>query len=458
MARARDLMTEALREALRSRRISPTKASKTAGLYNDALSAAFRGARCLALDEIDEVLAANDIPFEELLSYMAAASRPLQKPPDPVAIVASMRDQPRPHYPDLQIWLTLVPVVGSGEAPKSLPPLVEEIEEIFARDRSEALERTRIWVSTFRNRLRGASRGQRFRATAVCEFAIALGMWGVVACCLGLTNDAAFALEHALRLHRAFPLSRGYARLLHWSTLLALPAGNPQCGATLAEQALLILACLGETKSEASVLVALAAMKGYSGLELHAAQIAQTIIEHPRASADNRFSAYLLKVQAALLKKDVYAARDDLAAAQQLLPSLPSHRTAYWSWWDGRIQAANRNFMTATRVFSKLLEVDSPVLEANDRFLIFIDLAETLKEVGDFETLKVEAKKMHRWLPLLDVSTFNRAIVVAFACTTQQRWPEGKELEEVRAAMKKGVEGTPFKPNLPISSIQSESE
>ena len=443
MARARDLVMDALREALLRRRISPTRAAKNAGLFEDALTAAFRGARSLQLDEIDQVIDAHDIPFEELLGYMASACRPLQKPPDPVAIVASFRQLAYPGYPDLRIWLTVVPRVGSGDAPANLPSVIREIEEIVPNDREAALERARIWVSTFRNRLRGGSRGRRFRAQAVCEFAMALGIWGWIACNVGLVNDAAFALEHALRLHGVFPLSRGYSKLLHWASFLALPAGSPGSGVELSERALLILASLGDAKAQCSVLVNLAAMKGYCGLELEAGEIAGAILENEQASIDNHFSAHLLKVQAALLKKDTIEARRSLDSSRKLLDSLPPQREVYWNWWQGRLEAATQNFDKAMRSFGCLLEADSDMLEPGDRFLIFIDFAEVARQLGDFDALRTEAKKMQKWLPLLDVSTFNRAIIAGFARIVQQRWPDEAELQQAKSVMAAGARMAP---------------
>ena len=443
MARARGLMTDALREALRRRRISPTRAAKNAGLFEDALAAAFRGARSLSLEEIDRVIDANDIPFEELLAYMTSACRPLQKPLDPVAIVASFKQLAYPGYPDLRIWLTAIPKAGSGEAPASLPTIVREIEEVVSNDREDALERARIWVSTYRNRLRGASRGQRYRAEAVCEFAMALGMWGWVASTVGLVNDAAFALEHALRLHGAFPLSRGYSKLLHWASYLALPAGSPESGVQLSERALLILASLGDTKAQCSVLVNLAAMKGYCGLDLEAGEIAGAILENQQASIDNRFSAYLMKVQAALLKEDFLEARRNLDNSQKLLDTLPPQRKIFYDWWRGRIEASTQNFDKAMQTFSMLLQADSGLMETGDRFLIFIDFAESAKALGDFDALKTEAKKMQKWLPLLDISNFSRAIIAGFSRIVQQRLPDEAELQEAKSAMATGARMAP---------------
>ena len=118
MARARDLMAEALRQALRSRGISPTRAAKKAGLHDDALNAVLRGARSLPAEEIDQILDANGILFEELLSHMASACRQLQKPLDPAAILASV-DEIYP-YQQLSLvmfaseWATRQPELANG--------------------------------------------------------------------------------------------------------------------------------------------------------------------------------------------------------------------------------------------------------------------------------------------------------------------------------------------------------
>jgi len=441
MARARDLMAAALREALRSRRISPTRACKNAGLHDDALNAVFRGARSLPLDEVDRILDAHEIPLDEILGFMISACQPSQVSPDPVAIVAGFRELPQPCHPDLRIWLTLVPTIGSGDAPADLPALVKEIEEIRSKDRSEAFERARIWVSTFRHRLRGASRGQSFRAEAVCEFAVALGMWGWIADSVGLNNDACFAIEHALRLHRAFPLSQGFGRLLHWATFLALPAGNPSSGGALAEQALLTFISIGDAKSQIAALAALAAMKSYCGHDIQAARISGAILASPLATSDHRFAAHLLRVQCALTGGDLFTARNDLSEARRLLPSLRAHCEPYLNWWSGKIELASHNSKAARLIFSSLLHSEPNVLEPSDRFLVFLDLAEALKLEEDFVSLKVEAKEMQQWLPSLDVSPLNRAIIVTLTQTVLQRMPEETELNEARAALAKGRRG-----------------
>lgn len=446
MARARFLLTEALREVLLRRRISPTRAAKRAGFYEDTLNACFRGVRCLSTEEIDQVLAANAIPFEEFFDYVRAAYQARQGPPDPVAIVASFRAVPHPCFADLRIWISQAPTIGSGGAPAELPAQVNEIEAIRAKDRDEALELAGIWVGTFRNRLKGASRGQAFRAEAVCDFAIALGMWGSIAACLGLTNDAAFALEHALRLYSKFPYSKGFARLLHWATFLALPAGMPESGVILAERSLVVSVVLGDTKSQASAMASLAAMKRYSGLDLEASEIASALLANPHSEPKHRFAAHQIKLNWFLLCGDLRMATAELENAKALLPGLATYETNLWKWWQGRVAGANGNFENAKTIFCELLKDSTSSLEAIDRFLIFIDLAEMLQRIQDFTTLREEAKKMQKWLPLLDLNPVRRAIILTFAQITQQRFPAEDELDEARATLKKGARGCPVAP------------
>ena len=443
MARARFLLTEALREVLLRRRISPTRAAKRAGFYEDTLNACFRGVRCLSTEEIDQVLVANAIPFEEFFDYVRAAYQARQGPPDPVAIVASFRAVPHPCFADLRIWISQAPTIGSGGAPAELPPQVNEIEAIRGKDRDEALELARIWVGTFRNRLKGASRGQAFRAEAVCNFAIALGMWGSIAESAGLFNDACFAIEHALRLHSPFPISHGFARLLHWATFLAVPGGSPACGVILAEQALLTSTILGDLKAQASAMAALAAMKCHCGLEAQAATISGAILANQAASSDDRFTAHQIKLQAALADQDLTAARTELASAAKLLKLLPAQREQHWTWWNGKVAIAAQDFETAKVELFKLLRSNSTTLEPADRFLIFLELAEALKQTDELMLLREEARKIKTWLPSLDISPLNRAIIVALIQATHERWPEPAELHAARTAIRKGASGTP---------------
>lgn len=446
MARARFLLTEALREVLRRHSLTPTVAARNAGLYDDLLTASFRGARCLSLDEIERVLDANNIPFEELLNYLNSACQAQKGPPDPVAILASFKEVPYPYSSDLRIWLSWTPIIGAGRAPTCLPELVKEIEAIRVNDRDEALERTRIWLSTFKNRLRGASRGQSFRPEAVCEFSVALGLWGSIAACLGLTNDAASALEHALRLHSKLPISTGYAWLLHWATALALPAGSPQSGIILAERALSTFGMLGDLKAQVSAMASLGAMKRYSGLDLEAAEIAGAILANPNREPKHCFAAHQLRLHSSLLRKDLSTANLELALAKKLLPELTIIHKNSWSWWNGRVEAAFGRFGAAKSIYCELLREETTFIEAGDRFLIFLDLVESLRPLQDFGTLRDESTRMRRWLPLLDVNTFNRAIILSFAQVAQQRFPDAQELERARAAVEVGARGNSLAP------------
>lgn len=444
MARARALLTEALRAALRSRGISPAKASKIAGLHDDALNAVFRGARSLPLAEVDLILEATEIPVEELLGYMMSSCSSWQKPPDPPAMLASLREVSHPTSADLRIWLTYNPGIGTGRPLPSLPNLVAEIECLRSKDRYEALERARIWVGTFPPRFRGAAKRSRlFRAEAVCEFALALGMWGSVAACLGLVNDAAFALEHALRLHAPFPLTSGYARLLLWTTSLSVLFGSPQIGMVLADRALSILTCLGQDEQLPLALVARANMSALSGHMSEAAEIAGAVMNHARATPDHLFAARVLRLKSAIEDGDLLAARDELSSAEVLLPSLGRRRQTIWLWHRGRFEIASGRHEPAARTFCGLLALESSALEVVDRFLVFLDLAETLGALGNLVLLKQEASKMKKWLPLLDVSPLSRGIVSSFCQIVMERLPQGTELLEAKDALMMGANAAP---------------
>lgn len=448
-------MIEALRKALLSRRISPTKASLTSGLYNDALNSAFRGARSLPLDEIDQVLEAHCIPIDELLETMTAARRKWQRPPDPPSMLASVRGVPYPFSADLRIWLTYCPTAGSGRPSPALPPQVAEIESLRAKDREEALERARLWVGTFRNRLRGATRGRSFRAEAVCEFAIALGVWGSVASCMGLKNDASFALEHALRLHEKFRWTRGYVRLLLWSAPLLASTGSPEAGLLLTDRALSILASLEDQTDVPLALVLQANMASLSGHAADAAEMAGAILRHPGSTSENRAAAHILRTQAALADSDLYTAETELSLAETLVRRLGPRREAIWLWNRARLEAAKQQLEKAKATFCDLLSVEPGTLEVADRFWIFFELAELLLPMGDLATLRAQAREMKKWLPFLDASPINKAIVSGFFQVAIQRFPEDTELTEAKSALQQGPPDIPptAEPDQPKGSM-----
>ena len=442
-------MVGALRRALRSRGISPTQASTRAGLHDDALNAVFRGARDLSLDDLEKILAGSAIPQEEVLGFVAVAGGAWQEEADPAALLASIRGLPRPTDPDLSIWLTYHPRSGSGGPLPELPEKLLEIERLRSQDCRAALEEAHRWVVGFIPRFRGGTRGRIFRAEAVCEFATALGIWGSLAACLGRINDGSFALEQAFHLHGEFRISQTYGKLLFWATSILAAGGNPKAGIAMADRSLAVLGCLGNISWMPVVLVARANMASLAGRPSEASAIATAILGHPDGTDENRFAARILKIQAALSENDLLSSVIEHNAAAQLLPKISSRRLTIWNWYKARIES-RRDPAAATRTYCDLLAANPTLIETADRFLVFFELVELLVQLGDLATLRTQARELKRWLPLLDVSPMNRALVLDFLQAAAVRLPDEQEVADARVALKsRNGDGEPFLQKTP---------